>query len=464
MTKEQGMQYAGEFEVQECKLITHAGPTVDLTEILTEVNVYEELMSNSIHADISFIDDKDAISLYPIVGNEYIKLKIGTPDNTNQGKIDFTKHTFVVYKILQVVDVGQARTISLRLTTNEMFLNLRKRISQSYTGGYSDMIKKIFRDNNYLNSKKRLQIEDTQGAFSLIVPNMHPFDAINMISQRAYSKYNTTSYLFYETIRGYNFRSLEGLFERPSVFDFTPGEGGFFEKEGVNPQETNLGQVEDNQILSNNDILTNIKTGFYASKLIVHDIYNKSYSVKTFSYKDEFKNAVDIENLGGKKGYPLFPVDSVLDSNNNKVSDYSDSLVAVQSSSSEGNQYATSTYPNHRTPYGKSNPKEQFLKRFSKISQLNNGTRISLQAVGNTGLEVGDIITLSMPKSQTDGGELYDERLSGRYIISELRHLFKKGGEAKHRVGITVIKDSVSKIYPNDLPKMPTGTGGTINV
>ena len=69
-----------------------------------------------------------------------------------------------------------------------------------------------------------------------------------------------------------------------------------------------------------------------------------------------------------------------------------------------------------------------------------------------------------MPKSQTDGGELYDERLSGRYIISELRHLFKKGGEAKHRVGITVIKDSVSKIYPNDLPKMPTGTGGTINV
>ena len=99
MIGQDGLQYAGAFKLSECKLITHTGPEVDLTQVITEVNIYEELQSHSLSADITFFDDKDAVSFYPIVGNEYVRLKIGTPDRTGDGQINFTKHTFVVYKI-----------------------------------------------------------------------------------------------------------------------------------------------------------------------------------------------------------------------------------------------------------------------------------------------------------------------------------------------------------------------------
>ena len=140
-----GMQYAGEYNILECKLVTHAGAEIDLVDVLIEVNVYEELFSNAISADITFVDTKDLSETLPIIGNEYVRLEIGTPEETNEGSIDFTRHTFVVYKILQEVDMNQGRMISLKLTTNEIFLNNRRRVSQSFTGAYSEMVEKIFR-------------------------------------------------------------------------------------------------------------------------------------------------------------------------------------------------------------------------------------------------------------------------------------------------------------------------------
>ena len=213
-------------------------------------------------------------------------------------------------------------------------------------------------------------------------------------------------------------------------------------------------------IISNNDILTNTKLGIYSSKMIVHDIYNKNFSVKTFSYKDEFDKKVDIENLGGSKGHPLFPVNSILDEDNNKISDFSDANLTVQSTSADGNIFATSTYPNHRTPYGKTNPKEDILNRFSKIALLNNGVKHFLEVVGNTVLEVGQIITLKIPKNQTHE-KFYDEKLSGNYMITELHHFFSEGGDRKHRIGMTIVKDSIKDGYPDALPKMPKGRGAT---
>ena len=194
--------------------------------------------------------------------------------------------------------------------------------------------------------------------------------------------------------------------------------------------------------------------------MIVHDIYNKNFSVKTFSYKDEFDKKVDIENLGGSKGHPLFPVNSILDEDNNKISDFSDANLTVQSTSADGNIFATSTYPNHRTPYGKTNPKEDILNRFSKIALLNNGVKHFLEVVGNTVLEVGQIITLKIPKNQTHE-KFYDEKLSGNYMITELHHFFSEGGDRKHRIGMTIVKDSIKDGYPDALPKMPKGRGAT---
>ena len=54
MVQSTKIQYAGEFNIKKCELITHSGNKFDLTQTLVEVNIYENLMSNSINANISF--------------------------------------------------------------------------------------------------------------------------------------------------------------------------------------------------------------------------------------------------------------------------------------------------------------------------------------------------------------------------------------------------------------------------
>ena len=165
-------------------------------------------------------------------------------------------------------------------------------------------------------------------------------------------------------------------------------------------------------MISNNDILNCTKTGLYASKTIIHDIYNKTYSVKTFSYKNEFEKGVDVENLGGGKGHPVFPLDSILNEDENKISDFSDALLTVQSTDRTSFVAPNSVYPNYNNSQTKINPEENTLNRFHKFSMLNNGLGHFLEIVGNTALEVGDIVTLKFPKNQKDAGEFSDEKLS----------------------------------------------------
>ena len=58
-------------------------------------------------------------------------------------------------------------------------------------------------------------------------------------------------------------------------------------------------------------------------------------------------------------------------------------------------------------------------------------------------------------------GKFSDEKLSGNYLITKLRHFFSFAGDAKHRIGMEVVKDSVGQGYPNGLPVTPKGTGKT---
>ena len=52
----QSIQYANEYLLNECKLYTVGGLELDLSELVTAVNIYEDIFNNSITGDISFID------------------------------------------------------------------------------------------------------------------------------------------------------------------------------------------------------------------------------------------------------------------------------------------------------------------------------------------------------------------------------------------------------------------------
>ena len=96
--------------------------------------------------------------------------------------------------------------------------------------------------------------------------------------------------------------------------------------------------------------------------------------------------------------------------------------------------------------------------------ELNSCASASLRVKGNTTIMVGDIIDFQVPITGTnhskDDSDIY---YSGRYMISQLRHMFDKGTK-QHEIVMNIVKDSFTK----ELPKMkesvqPKGDKGMLH-
>ena len=80
-----GLQHAGQFIVDELRLVTTNGFDLDLKSSLMGITLYEDIHSMTITGTISIMDSVNLASHGPILGQEFLHLKIRTPfDNKVQ--------------------------------------------------------------------------------------------------------------------------------------------------------------------------------------------------------------------------------------------------------------------------------------------------------------------------------------------------------------------------------------------
>ena len=196
--------------------------------------------------------------------------------------------------------------------------------------------------------------------------------------------------------------------------------------------------------------------------MILHDIYNKTYHDLKFRYSDAFSKKNDIETSIGETGHPVFPISSAVDEDGKTVEDFHDSYLTLQSTSGfntpKGSVHNINPYPNTIYPFEESSISNHLLTRNHKMAFLDR-MGMTLKMVGNLSIQASDVIRLNVYKAKTDKDneeeDLYDERLTGRYFISRIKHTFKFVAPKKHTLRMTVIKDSVTKSYANSLPPNP---------
>ena len=80
------LQYAGEYNLLECKLTTSGGVVVDLAKgnQILEINFEEDIYSNSVSGNIVIGDTHNLITEMPIIGQELLSLKLQTPNFTEE--------------------------------------------------------------------------------------------------------------------------------------------------------------------------------------------------------------------------------------------------------------------------------------------------------------------------------------------------------------------------------------------
>ena len=457
------LQFAGDYRVSEILIIGYNGDTIDITTLVNDLNIYEDLTTNFLTGDISFTDNAGLAATLPILGQEFLSFKIRTPMEPKVeggGEFDFTDHKMAVYSIANKTRTAPStEIITLNFISVEGIRDQNVKVSRAFDGPYDDAVAKIVKKKWGLNSKKRVFIQPTRDNHKFVAPNVKPSDVIHILSKKSVPKTSLLPvYLFYENGQGFHYRALDsfyfvvkasGLQPHPSMFEYFAGSTEA--RQANNPQDApmrDLRNVFKYDIKRSADVIKNQNLGTWASRLLSHDAFNKTITDSKYDYVDDYNMiphmekddaATDQAIYRGPLPKAPYDIDDTYMSEDggryNRLSDYKDAKFMV----------ASNTAHIHNTNSDKGERTDEILHRRASGLSLLEMMEMTLEVNGNCHINAGHMIDVHIPRygpqHHPDIPEADNPLVSGRWLITKIRHNFSITGK-KHRMVLTCSKDS----------------------
>ena len=400
------------FLIHKCMLRPNEGSSLkedyDIVGGNPIIDYYESLDSPTIALTVTFIDIDQVISREGITGGEYIDVtvKIGGFDDF---KLTSEKHKLMLNSVRNVITETNKQIATLEFITVESIINETARVNKKYAGNVTGTVKQLLKtDTKGIQTSKNLESDEAANSYAFVGNLKRPLDTIQWLCPKAQSSTKNFGFLFFETLDGYNFKSIEKLLDQDSVrYTHTdrPMEGSF--------------KIMQNNLNQTNDIGMNLRLGMYANRTTYVDIENQNVDIVDF----------DITQLDLKKpvklldGIEKHPTRLML-----RVNDYG--------ASQKGSKKEDTVPESELAVY----QNKSYIRNNVLFSQ---SLQISIPI--NPDLRAGNVIDVRLPVKKGDGSsgesEQGDEKSndpSGRYLISELRHLL---GGGKSETQLTLIRD-----------------------
>ena len=167
----------GAFQLGGVNLVSYASfdgdgtpKRLDIRNLITEFNIYEDLSSPFLSGDMTLIDGTNAIQELPITGFERLEFFFRSP-NTEKG-FDFSiksGHPMFVYALENRQGANpRSQVYTLKFISLEAIRDNQDRVSQAFTGSTDQMILDIC--YNYLKTTKDVLVEETKGVYKIVMP------------------------------------------------------------------------------------------------------------------------------------------------------------------------------------------------------------------------------------------------------------------------------------------------------
>ena len=211
MSSENAIRFAGDVTIEKLELVSLNGFGQDVTNQIVAFEIYEDIFSPFITGTLALRESIDYAGLFPLVGEEYINIRIKTP--TFDDKNMMIDDQFFIYKMTNRNMVGDRNVIyELHFISREAIVDMNKRISKSYEGNVSDLAKEILSDKiNGLETTKNILTEPTENSTKYISNYWSPVKNVNFLAECAKNGNGVPNYLFFENRYGFNFGSLDTL-------------------------------------------------------------------------------------------------------------------------------------------------------------------------------------------------------------------------------------------------------------
>src|SRR6056300_1310261 len=173
------------------------------------IDIYESLDNFSLTADFFLEDGIELINNLPIAGEEEVELTIQTPSRPS-----CTYKLFVEsIQGMKTNDSSNIKKYKLRCVTKDFLKNSWNVYSKRYKDmNYDKAVTTILK--NELVVSKEVVVDPTKGKFDYVVNNIRPFQAVDLIKERAVSPtYKSSLWLFWEDWEKYYFKTFEAIIE-----------------------------------------------------------------------------------------------------------------------------------------------------------------------------------------------------------------------------------------------------------
>ncbi len=124
-----GTLEAGEYDLQVAKIVSSTGKEIPIDLAILSITIFEDIDEFSLIGELVIQDSMNLASYAPLIGQEYLKLKIATKTiNEPEYIIDFTENPFMITTIDKREGGGhKTQQTVITFVSRELVVNQRKK-------------------------------------------------------------------------------------------------------------------------------------------------------------------------------------------------------------------------------------------------------------------------------------------------------------------------------------------------
>jgi len=376
---------------------------------------HENIINPNISVDIMFEDVHGLINKLPIRSGGAIQLRYKHPSQEDEVELkliitNIKAHTLVDKKELFMMTCKSIGALNNHTT----------RVTKKYTGNIGKTVKDILKEKIGVEIKKgNKNFHEVANECEFFGNFRRPFKCIADLQRKSISttvdksSANTGSagFLFYETIDGYNFKSIDTIFSgevEGDTYIMTPFKAGL-------DVTNNFKLASEPNFTESHDIIKKLRAGSYSTANWYYDIITRKVHFNNFKYNQNVKKANEDE---------LTP-ESYKELYSRVILGTLDNGTTTTATDGKGLD----------TPQDQMRLHAQSAARYSALfSQM-----LDITIPMNLSLRVGTLIDIKFPDLNIDNKSLNSPE-SGKYMIARLSHEF--GNPAGDFTGLTLVRDS----------------------
>jgi len=436
-------QFPGDFALKEVRLYNISQTeNYDIKALVQEVSLYESIFSSALQATLLIEDiGQNLISTLPIIGQERVEIKISS------GSKNY-RLNFYIYRIDGRTMSEKSQTYVMNCVSLEGLRNENYRVCERVDGiRAEELIEEKLKADGF--TPKKFVYDETKEPFDMYVPNWRMFDLFQWLCKRSVPlhKKDSVGFLFYETFDGFNFRSIDALFDEPQY----PDDSTVYKYFQGNQKSPDKGNDEESKYRIMNyaspkmfDLYDDLRRGAFSHDSIYLDINRRVYRTFRTTADDFWK---DSSHLGKMKPYVSGGGDTPT-----QLLKRSSRTIYRPSVLGKFNATITEIIDKSGTkdwidPVNKNFEKSFYRYYFLEYSQLD------VAVPGDLEVRSGNVINVSIPTTikSRDRKVKEDTRFSGKYCVTAVKHTILNKSEL--RTNITLARDSYGGKMLSDITK-----------